>query len=358
MKKTLLFIFVLYIFFFAGAGIFFYLQFKHNSFSTSGQSLNIEPVTPSSMVYYSKADVIYRIDTKKQTDPLEFNQGEQFGVQGEVGSLDIDKTNLLAVYDIKNANNNWEVWKAITTNFQAEKIAAKDQKDLEGFEDFSKPKFSSDNTKLAFLGSSVNTDVIFIKDMSTNAYTKLGSEISAKISDYSWNKDSSKIIFCSSSLLKNACFEGNLTTRASQKAFEAEVKKISWDKQDKILYLSKNETPHIYSLKVNDTNISQIDDVVAPKKVISFQIDSLGQKIAYELLNDQKSDIYISQIDGTNRLQLTSDGGNHQPIFSSDSKKLAFLRQKNGIYLIDTQKSNERKILNLEDTIDTLLLWR
>lgn len=358
MKKTLVLIFILYLVIFISAGVFFYNQYISNFLSDGKELFQVEIINPSSLIYYSKKNVLYRVDPQNQTEALQLNNIETFPLAGEeVGRLDIDNNNLLAAFDIKNADGNWEVWQATVANLQTEKLAYLGLVELAGFDDFTNPQFSPNGEKLAFIAQGTSEDVIFIKNLANNVLQKIAADTN-KISDYSWNKDSSKIIFCTSNLVPNGCWNTNLETLENSKIFQQDVKKISWNKTDDIFYLSKAESPHLYAIRQDGSDTKQLDDVSSPKQVVTFQIDPAGKKIVYEVTGEEKSDIYLADIDGANRLQLTTDGKADQPLFSTDGKEIAYLKQKDGLYLINTRAIVERKIVNFTDTIDFLLLWR
>lgn len=360
MKKTISFLFILYFLILIGAGTIFYFKYIRNFSLIETKPILVETVNPRSLIYYTQANILYRADPQLQNNPLSLEKIETLTLQGEIGQLDLNIFKSQIIYDIKNPDGNWEVWQGDFNNIQKEKIGFKGVAELEDYEDFSNPKYSPDKTKMAILGQKNTADTIFIKDLS-GAWQKVADKIGIKITDYSWSKDSQKLIYCSSNPpvneTKNGCWTINLETKTNTKSFEREVKKISWNKTDNIFYLSKSDPPHIYTIYPEIQEHAQIDDVSAPKTIANFQIDYQGKKIAYEIIADQKSDIYLSNIDGSNRLQLTTDGNTRQPIFSPDDE-IAFLRQKDGIYLVKTDKTNERKLINLEDSIDLLILWR
>ena len=360
MKTNITLIFIIYFLFFAGTGFVFYTKYLDN-FTSKTEPLALETLNSPSAIYYSKGTTLYLLDPNRQANPLEVNPGEQFSLTGEISQLALSK-NLLAAIEIKNTDGFSEIWQGTTSDPQKEKLASVGSAEFAGFEDFLKPQFSPDNTFLSFLGSGKTADVIFVKNLATNDLVRLGEDKTAKITDYSWNKDSSKVIFCTKSLLKNGCFEESLDSPKSTASFKEEVKEISWDKTEEIFYLTQADVPHLFRLDASGKNPQQLDNLISPNKIVSFQIDPAGQKIAYEIISDTPvaggSDIYLAQTDGSNRLQISTDGNAQKPLFSPDGTEITFLRQKDGIYFIKTDKTNERKMINLSDTIDHLFLWR
>lgn len=358
MRKTIYLLFILYFLIFVAGGILFYTKYMQNFASIESMPIQVETVSPEATIYYSKTDTLYRFDPKNLNNPLQFNKVEQFISTGEVGQMDIDVDQTQAVYEVKNSGGNWEIWQAKLADFQGEKIAYPGKKELEGFEDFSLPNYSPDKNNLAFLGNGGTADVIFVKDIANDTYKKLAGETGVKISDYSWSQDSKKLVFCSSSLPKNACWKVVLSNGQMTKIFDADVKTVSWNKTEDIFYLNRGETPHIFSVREDGQNPLQIDNLEIPKIIVDFQIDYQGKKITYSVNDEQKSDVYLSNIDGSNRVQMTTDGNSRQPLFSPDGAEISYLRQKDGIFLIGVNKTNEKKAVNLVDTISSLLIWR
>ena len=327
-----------------------------NFSSIKTEPLQVEIVKPRALIYYSKGSDLLRVDPQSQNDSV-----KTLETQGEIGQLDLNASKSQVTYEVKSATGNWEIWQGDFNNIQKEKIAPDDSaQELVPYENFSAPKYSPDKNKLSYLAQSSSSDAIIIQDIVTGDLEKVEPDTKIKIADYSWNNKSDSLIYCSSNPpaggAKNACFVFNLANKQNTKAFEREIKKVSWSKTDNIFYLSSGETPHIYTANIAGGSPVQIDDVSSPKNIINFQINNQGEKIVYEIVADQKSDIYLSNIDGSNRLQLTTDGLAHQPIFSPEDE-IAYLRQKDGIYTIESDKTNERKIISLEDTINNLLIW-
>lgn len=352
MKQITILLFIIYFLILTGGVTAFYLKYVRNYAPVTTQTLEVETVNLRPLIYYAKSNIFSSVDPDPQN---KISTPTTLEAQGEIGQLDLNKLKSQFAYEQKNANSNWEIWQGDSSNLQKEKVGFIDQTKFGNFEDFSKPKYSPDMNKLAFLAQGSTTDTIFIKNLATDTLQKIINDSTVKIADYSWDKTSKKLIYCSST----ACFSVTQEGKENTKLFEQEVKKISWDKTDDIFYLSRNDTPHIYAVHAGNQDHTQIDDVTAPKKIVGFQINTDGKKIVYEIIADQKSDLYLSDITGANRFQLTNDGNASQPIFSdSATEKIAFLRQKDGIYTINLDQTNARKIVSLKDTINSLFLWR
>ncbi|MCL5407265.1 MAG: hypothetical protein M1429_02105 [Patescibacteria group bacterium] len=360
MKQTTILLFILYFLILAGGVTAFYLKYVRNYTPVATQTLQVETVNLRPLIYYTKTNILSSVDPDPQN---KISTTITLEAQGEIGQLDLNKPKSQFAYEQKNANSNWEIWQGDSSNLQKEKVGFIDQTKFGNFQDFSKPKYSPDMTKLAFLAQGSTTDTIFVENLATGVLQKIINDSAVKITDYSWDKASKKLIYCSSNppagQSKNACFSVTQEGQENTLVFEREVKKISWDKTDNIFYLSRDDIPHIYTVSPGNQDHTQIDDVTAPKKIVGFQINPDGKKIVYEIIADQKSDLYLSDTTGANRFQLTNDDNASQPIFSDTAiEKIAFLRQKDGIYTINLDQTNVQKVVSLKDTINSLLLWK
>lgn len=356
MKNTISLLFVLYFLILFAGGLIFYTKYMRNFSSIEPKPVVIEQANTNSSIYYNQNNILFRLNPKSQTDPLELSDIAQAQVQGKIESLDFNSSKSEVLYSSLNSNNNWEVLKGRFDNLSKEKVAFKGENGLDGFDDFTMPKFSPDKTKISVKAGQGETEAIFVKDLANDNWQKYAYK-NGKISDYSWSKDCQKLIFCTSNLTKNFCSIIDLESKSNTLGFEREVAMISWDKTDTIFYLSQSNPPHIYAVNEQGSNSQQIDNLASPKKIVYFSINLTGTKIIYEVKTNNQSDLYTSSIDSTNRVQLTTDGSSQNPIFSPENT-IAFLKPGNGIYIIEVDKTNEKKLVNLSSEIDKLLLWR
>lgn len=125
--------------------------------------------------------------------------------------------------------------------------------------------------------------------------------------------------------------------------------------------LNNNHTnTNIYFTDTDANKATIITDLVYPSIVSDFNVSPNSQKIVFSVLNKETNDseINICNFDGSNLLQLTEGGISYFPVFSPDSDTIAFWRKNLGIYIINTDKTNFKKILNFEAKIDQIFVWR
>lgn len=358
MKKITYLIFSLYFIFFAAIGFYVFRKYLSNPVLFNTNKLDVEEVASASNIYFSKQDTLYRLSTSSKNIPLNIDDTESLLAAGDINGFVIDSTLSQAYFNVKNSSSNWEIWKVSPSDFTGEPYITSGDENLIGYVSFQKPKISPDGKFLAFIGLSTNKDIIFIKNISSNTIKKVALNTDSKIVDFSWNKESNKIVYCTSNLLKNMCYIESLFFTDEIDSFELNVKKIVWQYTEKIIYLSNNDLSHLYSISDSGKENLQIDDVLSPKKISNFCISNDGTKITYDLFYEQKSDIFVSNIDGTNRLQVTTDGHSFGPIFSFENNTIAYLKQQQGIFTNNITFLKEKQILNYSDSIDSLLVWR
>ncbi len=132
---------------------------------------------------------------------------------------------------------------------------------------------------------------------------------------------------------------------------------LSWERTDEIFFvLSKDQTANVYKMPVGKQPVA-ITHVSSPKKVNQFSLDRSGQNMAYQIQDSSTNDVYFSKTSGVSNFQLTQDGQSLQPIISPDGDVVVYLK-KDGLYTIDIDQNNEKKMLNLTGSVLHLLAWR
>lgn len=350
MKTTFYLIFILYFLLFLGAGFVFYTQNIANY--GGAKSLPAERVSSGSQIYYLRDKTIARFNPALAEDM----KLVKFPQAGDIGRLTLSQTE--AFYELKNSQGLWELRRASLEQFASNKIETS-APIFSGFDDFNLPKPSPNNENLAFLGLGKTADAVFTKNLASGKVTKIGDELSARIADFSWNQDGSAILICTSSLTPDTCQNYSLGSSSGTKMFEAEVQVLSLDKTEDIFYLSREETPHLFRKKVVGEAAS-IDNLSAPKKIVGFELDPTGQDIAYEVVDPETSGsaIYLSDISGANKIQLTSGVNAFWPLFSPDGRQIIYYKSHEGIYLYQIDRGTETKISLPSEQIDRLLGWR
>lgn len=355
MKKISWALIIVYLAIFILVGLIFYLFYAEKIFLPSLIQPSPSSTAIISQIYYGLGNNLYRLNSELKTNPEE-DRIERFQSTGKVISLDIDNVGLKIAYDAKNARNKISLWLVDTITNKQTLVTPADKKD---FQDFLKPDFSPDGTKLAYLGQTDQTHQIIIKNLLNNSETILKPKIKSQTATYSWSKDSKKIIFCSENLADNACYQVEIANKQESPVFKGQIEEISWDKTDKIVILKKEDAKkNIFLANENGQDLINLTNLEPPMIAGQFRIDNQGEKIIYEVWNGDRVNIYSTTLTGTETRQLTTDNISSNPIWSNDSEKIAYLKKYQGIFISFYNQSIEKKIANLTQEDIRLLYWR
>ena len=360
MKKFRWILLSLYFVLFISFGLIFYFKYLDRFLKSGAEPQKIETLQNADYIYYGTDNNLFRLKPELQIDPANLGRIERLQSTGEVGTVEINKTGDLLVYDAKNSQGQREIWQVETKTNQSSKIAAQDLEGLNNFREFFWPQLSPNNRQVAFVASAAY-DQVMIYDLSSRKTFPLMSNFAVQLAAFSWSPDSQKIIFCTNNLDTNACQEINLNNSSDRQILVAEVSQIAQTEEGYIYLAKDGESVNLFQLGLKSENIFRITDLIAPKKVSQFQLDNNKKQIVYEVQEGNKSDIYLVKTDGTNKIQLTLDGLSREPVIKPSGEDVAFRRASDGIYVIRIDKSSEKKILNFTESGETkikLLLWR
>ena len=355
MKKYNWLLLFLYFGLFIAFGLIFYFKYLDRYLKSGAEPQTLETLQSTDYIYYSEGNNLFRLSPGLQTDPINPERIERVQSTGKVNSLDINKNGKLLAYEVENSFGLREIWLVELTTNDSAKIAFQGKDGLSDFSEFIRPKFSPDGSRLAFLGLG-SIDQIIIDDLALDTFTRATKKFAAKLTDYTW-EDDQKLIFCTSNLETNLCYEGDLETGADRQILQKDVIQIEMSNSG-LIYLAKNqESENLYLLDLKNLQSKSISDLKPPKKVSRFLLDKKGQKITYGVTEQNSSDIYLVNADGSNKIQLTADGKSTMPLINSQGDEIAFEITLDGIYTIKPDKTGGKKIVNLEDSV-SLLLWR
>ena len=357
MKKYTWLLFILYFGVFVAFGLIFYFKYLDRFFKSGSEPITVETAKSQEYIYYSQENNLYRLNPELALDPESPERNERIQSTGPVSNLDIYQNGSLLAYEVQVIAGK-EIWQVKTATNESQKIAYQDAPNLEGFKDFSAPKFSPDGIKLAFIASG-STDTIIIQNLSNLEFFHLTDKFATKIADFTWTSDSEKIVFCTKGLASNLCYLVDVASGSDQKIIDGEVTQISQSTDSAIIYLIKEaETANLFRYNLKTSSADRLTDLKAPKKVSRFSTDKKGEKIAYEVNSEGQSDLYFVGADGANRIQLTTDSKTTNPVFQGAGQEIGFIRAGDAVYTINFDKTNEQKIVNLEGSVVKLLLWR
>ncbi len=360
--KTFLII-IVYFAIFAIGGYFLYTKYLHKIINPEQTSSNT--TTQKQFIYYAQGNNLYQLNPEIPTqNPNEPNARLQS--TGKVEEMAIETSDKLLFYNVVTPDAESEIWQVALSDNTSEKLFHQKTPGLENFKNFRYPRVSPDNLKLAFIATHGNTDNIFVMEIKSRNLTNLMTEdFQGQINSLAFSPDSKNIAFNSNSANTTLLETVNMGKKV-QKIWEGDgqIKKIIYLKTKIILILKEgtDDKPSInlFAMNLLDSQKTKLTDLVYPKKVSDFEISPDEQYLVYDTedAQTQKKDIYLEKTDGTNLLQLTDDGKSTESVFSPESNKISFWIIGSGIYTMTIGKTQEQKILNYDDKIDKILLWR
>jgi len=355
MKKTTWIIFIVYFGLFVALGAIFYFKYLNKFLKSGAEPLTVEQESSESFIYYNIDNNLYRLRPVWAIEPQSGDRIERFQSTGEVNNIDVSRNGDLIVYDAKAAIGTTEIWQVKTPTNESTKIAYLGQKGLEEFPNFTKPKISPNGEEIAFIGLG-NSDHI-VTFSTAKGFTILTTKFATKMADFTWI-DSQTIVFCTQNMPKNAGYKIDVASGTDQKILEADVLQIATAETGFIYLVKENETANIYYQNLTSSQNRKLTDLQSPKKVVSFSLDKNQKKLVFEVSDGTNSYLYSENVDGSNRLELSSDGKNIMPLISPDGLNLAYLKPTDGIYIENLDNQTKQKIANLSLTNIKLLLWR
>lgn len=363
MKPITIVFIILYLIIFSFAGVWFYFKYAKGS-ANSSVSTQTMTLTQTNTILYSVNNNLYQLDTNNTNQSSSNIRSYPLQSTGKIQSLTIDPQNEFLVYSNLSALNVSEIWQMIFKDNHLEKIFSPATPGFETYTNFRSPVISKTENKMAFLATNAGADDIFIWDMASNSTQNLTLKtIKEPITSMDWSATEAKIYFATFSNDKASFNSIDLSQKLTNLFLG--INKMTQLKtlKDKtvVMYLDSNNTANLGTLNLaSSSQIKPITDLKTPSTVVNFDLSLTGTQIVYqtnETLN-KTNDLYLINTDGTNLLQLTTDGKSEFPVLSPDGKKIVFYQSGSGIYTMGIYKDNKTKILNSESAIDNILIWR
>lgn len=363
MKPITIFFIILYLTVFTLTGVWFYYKYFHQV-TVSNNETQVISLNKDKTIFYTIDNNLYQLNA----DNLNRNSSDvaTFRLQstGQVQSMAVDPKNEFFVYDCLTPTSTSEIWQVSFKDNHSEKLFSSSTPGFEKYNSFRSPKMSQTGRLMAFIASNQKVDDIFVWDIEQNTTQNLTSKsVKEKITAFDWFTTKSKIYFTTQNDNKVSIKSIDLNKTTSD-LFEG-INKITKMKVlgDKIIvmFLDSNEKANLGYLTLNNPEaLTPITNLKTPSTIMSFDLSKDGKQIVYQTQDTlaKTDDLYITNTDGTNLLQLSTDGKSFSPILSPDGKKIAFFLKDSGVYTMDTLKNNKTKILNEEGKIDNLILWR
>lgn len=362
-KIKTFFIIIVYFAIFAIGGYFFYTKYLHKIINPEEVSVNTS--SQKQFIYYAQGNNLYQLNPEIPTQNTN-EPNARLQSTGKVEEMAIETSDKLLFYNVITPEAESEIWQVTLSDNTSEKLFYQKTPGLENFKNFRYPRVSPDNLKLSFIATHGSTDNIFVMEIQSRDLTNLMQEdFQGQINSLAWSPDSKNIVF-NSNLVNSTLLETVNMEKEVQKTWEGDgqIQKIIYLKTKIIFSLQEGASDkpsiNLFAINLQNSQKTGLTDLFYPKKISDFEISPDEQYLIYDTEDalTQKKDIYLEKTDGTNLLQLTDDGKSGESIFSPDSNKIAFWVTGSGIYTMTIGKTQKQKILNYDDKIDKILLWR
>jgi Tol biopolymer transport system component len=349
--------FIIYLAIFVIGGVVIYYRYLNKYLTISAEPTTIYTATPKGYIYYAQANDLFRLNPSLERDLSFDSSGGRLQSTGQVLSLDISSDNQTCAYSVKNNLGFIEIWKVDLETNESAKIATRGQENLNAYLDFFKPKFNYQGTKLAFLADKEGIQTIFMADKN-NLFSELMIPAQFEIADFTWTKDDNNIIYCTLNQSENGCFLQAIKSNSARKIIVGEILKTEVSENNLIFLQKKDGVNNIYSYNLNTGETMAITDLIAPKTVSGFSLNSEMLKIAYEVSDDSGSkEIIASDTNGYQRIVVASGKDISQPTISPDGEQIAVFKNNDGIYTLSTINLSQRKVANIKNYL-SILAWR
>ena len=249
---------------------------------------------------------------------------------------------------------------------------------LNGLDVIQEMKWSPNGKTLAVIANPRNTNdtllnTVWFVDADTKKVVKtyLGTNITYLFDEnksFGWSSNSKKIaIICADATQNidrargwNICVIDAKSGQYIKVGPSAAYDFVTWGK-NKIVFASydckfdKDCAHGLYSMNDNGSEISKIQtfDESEPHNIDDILTSPNGERIALILRSDYYSDLYVINVNGSGFHRLTATGDVQGMTWSTDSKKIAFIRfhpmnEKSGLHIINSDGSSLERVVDTD----------
>jgi TolB protein len=210
------------------------------------------------------------------------------------------------------------------------------------------PRWSAEGRYLAFTSYEEGNPDFYVKDMSTNAITKISSFRGINLSG-GWSPDGKKVLITLSKDGNEEIYLLDFSTKILQRLtnnYAIDVSPVWSPDGSRIAFVSnRSGSPQIYIMDADGNNAKRL--TFAGNYNTSPAWSPKGDRIAFEGLADGKFQIFTIGADGENAKQLTFNSGESKsPSWSPDGRYLVFSKNTNDgkkkIYIMTAAGSSAR----------------
>ena len=252
---------------------------------------------------------------------------------------------------VSNKNGNYDIYKMNLATLETIPLTSDSSDEMN-------PQLSPDNSHIVYYSNRDGDNEIYTIDLATNTLTQLTKNTAGDY-DPSYSPDGKQIVFKSNRddgygdiFIMNANGTGQKNLTPNRKSSEEWIPVFTKDGA-RIIFVSRSGRDHksdeLYSMNKNGSDIIQITNNNVADWYPSRYGDNQLLFISQDTPNDD-DDIYISNLDGSGRIKLTSKpGDNSDPSFSNELKAIVYINNSDGdydLYYMNPDGSGVRKIID------------
>ncbi|HLY22669.1 MAG TPA: hypothetical protein VKT83_09415 [bacterium] len=221
--------------------------------------------------------------------------------------------------------------------------------------------FSPDGRRIAFTSGQNRigrTDQIYIMGADGSHVTRLTTPPRTN-DNPTFSPDGARIAFDSdrdgSTQIYMMNADGSRVVRLTSPPGSSSSPEFSPDGRKMVFDSDRGGSTQIYMMNADGANVVRLTDLRGKTNSLQFNSVSLspdGRKIAFTSQRDRGlPEIYVMSLDGTNAILLTkTTGGGFEPVFSPDSRQIAFLSWNDGqIHVMNTNGTKDTRLTNLHE---------
>jgi TolB protein len=219
------------------------------------------------------------------------------------------------------------------------------------------PRWSPDNTRLAFTSYALGNPEIFLLSLETN-HRMLFPRYKGLNTTPAWSPDGKKLAFCSSMSGDPEIYISDVNGFNLRRLTFSPGVSISpvWNPKtgDDIAFVSdRSGSPQIYIVSADGTNLRRLTTAGGDTSSPSWSPNGLFIAFHWRLTDTGTYDIYVAELAGGHIVQLTHDAGrNEHPTWSPDGRHLAFESTRSGtrqIWTMLADGSNPKQLTKVEE---------
>ena len=207
-------------------------------------------------------------------------------------------------------------------------------------------EYSPDGTKFAYVQTVSSTPQVFIANADGSNPHQVSTSSGVKYTP-SWSPDGTKLLYSQAVSSQVHIFRSNID---GTNETEITSTGVYYDPEyspdgTKIIAKFDSTDDEIYIKNADGSNVVNLTNNSVDEREANWSPD--GTKIVYSSLVSSYQEIFTMNADGSGKTQLTSDGlGYHSPVYSPDGTKLAFIDilAPSLIYVSDADGTNKLQI--------------